>query len=89
MQGANVETVVKLRSSDEKLEANALAAAAAAATGGSNMAAAEHAPAGAAQAQHENEEIPKLVDSKDNQFVLSKGSDSTVPHEDHYLIKVR
>ena len=33
-------------------------------------------------------EVIKLVDAQDNQFVLSKGSDSTVPHEDHRLIMV-
>ncbi|CAH1781152.1 unnamed protein product [Owenia fusiformis] len=32
-------------------------------------------------------EVMKLVDSRDNQFVLSKGKDSTVPHEDHHLIQ--
>ncbi len=31
--------------------------------------------------------IIKLVDVEENQFVLSKGKDSTVPHEDHHLIK--
>ena len=29
-----------------------------------------------------------LVDSKDNQFVLARGADSTIPTEDHNLIKV-
>ena len=32
--------------------------------------------------------VIKLVDVQDNQFVLSKGKDSTVPHEDHHLIEV-
>jgi hypothetical protein len=32
--------------------------------------------------------VIKLVDAADNQFVLAKGKDSTVPHEDHQLIKV-
>ncbi|ELT97777.1 hypothetical protein CAPTEDRAFT_161515 [Capitella teleta] len=31
--------------------------------------------------------VIKLVDAADNQFVLAKGKDSTVPHEDHQLIK--
>ncbi len=33
--------------------------------------------------------VIKLVDVQDNQFVLSKGKDSTIPHEDHHLITVR
>ena len=37
----------------------------------------------------EEEGVIKLVDSRDNQFVLSKGRDTTVPHEDHHLIEVR
>ena len=32
--------------------------------------------------------VIKLVDAQDNQFVLAKGKDSTVPHEDHHLIQV-
>ena len=30
----------------------------------------------------------KLVDSKDNLFVLARGEDSTIPIEDHDLITV-
>ena len=33
-------------------------------------------------------DVIKLVDANDNQFVMSKGKDSTVPHEDHQFIKV-
>ena len=74
-----METVVKLRSSDEKpAETNADAPTGVKVEG-------DRAPAAPAQG---DQEVPKLVDSKDNQFVLSKGSDSTVPHEDHHLIKV-
>ena len=40
-------------------------------------------------AMNDEQEVVKLVDSKDNQFVLAKGSDSTIPHEDQTLIKVR
>ena len=32
--------------------------------------------------------IIKLVDSQNNQFVLSRGKDSTLPVEDHNLIQV-
>ena len=30
----------------------------------------------------------KLVDAQDNQFVLAKGKDSTIPQEDHHFIQV-
>ena len=33
-------------------------------------------------------DILKLVDAHDNQYVLAKGKDSTVPHEDYHLIQV-
>ena len=33
-------------------------------------------------------DVIKLVDAEDNQFVMSKGKDSTVPHEDHQFIAV-
>ena len=33
--------------------------------------------------------VIKLVDVEDNQFVLSKGKDTTVPHEDRHFIQVR
>ena len=33
-------------------------------------------------------EVIKLVDADDNQFVMSKGKDSTVPHEDLRFIEV-
>ncbi len=32
--------------------------------------------------------VIKLVDAQNNQFVMSKGKDSTVPHEDPQLIQV-
>ena len=38
--------------------------------------------------QKETGGMIKLVDAQDNQFVLSKGKDSTVPQEDPILIMV-
>ena len=54
-----------------------------------NFAESETGKAGVAMNDADEQEVVKLVDSKDNQFVLAKGSDSTIPHEDQTLIKVR
>ena len=32
--------------------------------------------------------VIKLVDAQDNQFVLAKGKDTTIPHEDAHFIQV-
>ena len=32
--------------------------------------------------------VLRLIDVQDNQFILSKGKDTTVPHEDHNFIRV-
>ena len=34
----------------------------------------------------EDDEVVRLVDSQSNQYTLTKAKDSTVPHEDHFLI---
>ena len=40
-------------------------------------------------ANKETEEgVMRLVDVQDNQYTMSKGKDTTIPHEDHLLIKV-
>lgn len=36
----------------------------------------------------QQEDILRLVDSQNNQYVLSKSKDTTVPIEDEYLVKV-
>lgn len=41
-------------------------------------------------AEHEEaHSLPRLVDAYDNQFVLSRPSDTTIPREDHNLLHVR
>ena len=40
------------------------------------------------QSNNEGDDAIKLVDAQENQFVLSKGKDSTVPQEDPHFLMV-
>ena len=80
MQGAGLETVVKLRSGEE-LDGNKK-------DGSKKKDGGDTGGDGAEGGSEGDADGVKLVDAKDNQFVLAKGSDSTVPHEDHHLILV-
>ena len=93
MQGAALETVVKIRNVDESDAADAPKKQADSDHGkqaekGDNKKQSGEENGIMLDEVEEEKDVVKLVDSKDNQFVLAKGSDSTVPMEDHTLIKV-